>query len=131
MNTFAKISDQGVVENIILIPDDQVYRGKEFINSDLNLPGNWEQCDVTAYRGKKRDGSFGAVFRVNYPGIGYTYDAATQAFWEPKPPTKPSWVINPQGGFWQPPISRPTTPPAPGMKYVWDEATVSWIQVPR
>jgi len=75
--------------------------------------GNWKQ---TSYNGN---------IRKNYAGIGYAYDAAIDAFVPPKP--YPSWVLNTNTAQWQAPIPMPTD----GKMYSWDEATQSWVELPR
>jgi hypothetical protein len=75
--------------------------------------GNWKQ---TSYNGN---------IRKNYAGIGYVYDATIDAFVPPKP--FPSWVLNTNTAQWQAPVPMPTD----GKMYSWDEATQSWVELPR
>jgi hypothetical protein len=63
------------------------------------------------------------AFRKNYAGIGFTYDFGLDAFIPPKP--YPSWVLNQNTCFWDPPVPYPTD----GKKYQWDEATMNWIEI--
>jgi hypothetical protein len=74
------------------------------------LGGNWVQ---TSYHGN---------IRKNYAGIGYTYDAAIDAFVPPQP--YPSWVLNTNTAQWEAPVPYPTD----GKDYTWDEATQSWVE---
>ncbi len=74
------------------------------------LGGEWVQ---TSYNGN---------MRFNYAGIGYTYDAARDAFIAPQPYA--SWVLNEATCRWGAPVARPATG-----RWVWDEATVSWVAV--
>ena len=62
----------------------------------------------------------GTPFRKNYAGIGYTYDAVRDAFIAPQP--YPSWALDEATCWWGAPVPRPSTG-----KWVWDEATLSWI----
>ena len=92
---------------------------------------DWEQwygefrgqtCKRTSYNtiaGIHTNG--GIPFRKNYAGIGYTYDAARDAFIPVKP--YPSWVLDENTCQWQAPI----TMPQDGKMYAWDEATTSWV----
>ena len=92
---------------------------------------DWEQwygefrgqtCKRTSYNtiaGVHTNG--GIPFRKNYAGIGYTYDAARDAFIPVKP--YPSWVLDENTCQWQAPI----TMPQDGKMYAWDEATTSWV----
>ena len=75
--------------------------------------GNWKQ---TSYNGN---------IRKNYAGIGYVYDATIDAFVPPKP--FPSWVLNTNTAQWQAPVPMPSD----GAMYSWDEATQSWVELPR
>jgi len=68
--------------------------------------------------------SYTATYRKNYAGIGYTYDPVLDAFIPPKP--YPSWLLNTTTCQWEPPVPYPTD----GKSYVWDEATLSWVEVP-
>ena len=63
----------------------------------------------------------GTPFRKNYAGLGYTYDAARDAFIPPQP--YPSWVLVEETCLWEPPIPRPD-----GEGWIWDEETTSWVQ---
>jgi hypothetical protein len=64
------------------------------------------------------------ALRANYAGIGYTYDQANDVFYAPQP--YPSWTISAPTWIWQPPVPYPTD----GKMYTWDEATLSWVEVP-
>jgi hypothetical protein len=63
----------------------------------------------------------GIPFRKNYAGIGFTYDAARDAFIPPQP--FPSWTLNEETCLWDSPVPFPTD----GQRYDWDEATTSWV----
>lgn len=65
----------------------------------------------------------GTAFRKNYAGIGYTYDAARDAFIPPKPYA--SWVINETSCLWEAPVAYPDD----GNAYNWDEEITNWVQV--
>lgn len=62
----------------------------------------------------------GAPFRKNYAGIGYTYDAARDAFIPPKPFA--SWLLNEDSCTWEAPTAYPTD----GLMYQWVEADLNW-----
>ena len=57
---------------------------------------------------------------TNKSAIGGTYDGAK--FWLPKP--YPSWVKNQETNDWDAPVAKPED----DKFYVWDEATVSWVE---
>ena len=74
------------------------------------------------------------AFRLNYAGIGFTYDETLDGFIEPKP--FDSWVLDESKGKYNPPIAYPMTytqdrgndpegEPIPDL-YFWDEETTSW-----
>jgi hypothetical protein len=116
MAHFAQINEQNVVVQVIAVsnadaPDPYPASealGQAFIAS-LGLPGEWRQ---TSYNG---------TFRVHYAGIGFTYDAQADVFIPPQP--FPSWTLDDQWN-WQ-----PLTPyPDDGKTYIWDEATLSWVE---
>jgi hypothetical protein len=71
----------------------------------------------------------GTPFRYNYAGIGYTFSDAPQwaaqggAFIPPQP--YPSWTLNPDTALWDAPTPMPTE----GGPYIWDEATLSWVEM--
>lgn len=73
-----------------------------------------QRCVRTSYNGN---------IRKNYAGIGYTYDKVRDAFIPPQP--YPSWVLNETTCLWDVPVPRPDD----GSPYVWDEDTVSWVQI--
>ena len=77
------------------------------------------------------------AFRLNWPGIGWTYDKTLDGFIEPRPVDKDgescaSWTLNNSKGCYQPPITRPAEPGS--TKYVWDESayqgdnTKGWVE---
>lgn len=98
---------------------------------------DWEQhygeirnqvCKRTSYNtvaGQHNGG--GIPFRKNYAGIGYSYDASRDAFIPPK--LYPSWTINEQTCLWEAPIPMPELTADGHEYYVWDEATLSWLQI--
>jgi hypothetical protein len=67
--------------------------------------------------------SYNSNIRKNYAGIGYTYDAARDAFIAPKPFN--SWVLDEATCRWQAPTPMPTD----DKFYRWDEDTTSWVEV--
>ncbi len=117
MAYFAQLDDDGIVVQVISISNDicpdpapeneQV--GIDFIANTLKLSGTWKQT------------SYNANFRSNYAGIGYTYDAARDAFIAPQP--LPSWVLNESTCRWEAPVPYPTD----GGQYWWNEDMTSWV----
>lgn len=116
MAHFAELDSNNVVLRVIVVAnkDTSDANGNEVESIGVAFcqhlfGGNWVQ---TSYNGN---------IRKNYAGIGYTYDAAIDAFVPPKP--FPSWVLNPNTAQWEAPVPMPTD----GGMYSWDEATQSWI----
>lgn len=120
MAHFAKIDENNVVLEVIVVHNNELIdetgnenesKGIAFCKSLFGWTTNWVQ---TSYNGN---------FRKNYAGIGYTYDAARDAFIPPQP--FPSWVLNDDNCRWE----APTPMPNDGKFYRWDEATTSWVEV--
>lgn len=65
----------------------------------------------------------GMPYRINYAGIGMTYDETLDGFIHPQPFA--SWLLNEQTGRWYAPIDYP----ADEKIYTWNEETLSWIEV--
>jgi hypothetical protein len=118
MAHFAEIDQFGKVKRVIVVDNkdtaDALGVEKEHIGAafcEKLFGGTWKQ---TSYNGN---------FRKNYAGIGYTWDAARDAFIPPQP--FPSWVINEATCQWQAPVAMPTD----GKMYTWNEATQAWDKV--
>ena len=118
MAHFAKIDENNVVLDVNVVDNNTVNNlpfpesepvGVLFLTSWSGGYTNWKQ---TSYNGS---------FRVNYAGIGFTYDPVLDAFIPPKP--YPSWLLNTNTCQWQAPVPYPND----GNLYIWDEATQSWV----
>jgi hypothetical protein len=119
MAHYAFIDENWIVTEVIV--------GKDESNFD------WERhygdvrgqlCKRTSYNthgGVHNNG--GTPFRKNYAGIGYTYDPNRDAFIPPRP--YPSWQLDEDSCFWNPPIPRPDD----GKLYVWNEESLNWTEV--
>ena len=88
MAHFAKVNDENIVLDVIVISNDDAPDpypeseplGQAYIADVLGLPGVWLQ---TSYHGN---------FRGTYAGIGFTYDPTTDEFIpppDPEPPLEP------------------------------------------
>ena len=108
MAHFAEIDENGVVLQVLVVPDEQEHRGHEFLSVDLGLGGTWVQT------------SYNARIRKNYAGIGYTFDAERDAFIAPQPFA--SWILNEDTCHWEAPVPYPTD----GVMYAWNEETTDW-----
>jgi len=122
MAHYAFINDQNIVTEVIV--------GKDETDTAMD----WEQhyaefrpgmiCRRTSYNttaGVHKTGD--TPYRKNYAGIGYTWDAARDAFIPPKP--FDSWILNEDTCIWD----APTPMPVDENRYQWDEATTSWVIV--
>jgi hypothetical protein len=124
MAHFAEIDENNVVQRVIVVAnkDTAAANGNEVEAIGVAfcqrlLGGNWKQ---TSYHGN---------IRKNYAGVGYTYDAAIDAFVAPQP--YPSWVLD-ENAQWQAPVPMPEDAGTgePPKMYSWDEATQSWVEAP-
>ena len=83
-----------------------------------------QTCKRTSYNTSGGVHSTGETpYRKNYAGIGYSYDAARDAFIPPKPFA--SWLLNEDSCLWQAPVAHP----GDGAMYSWDEEAGEWVAV--
>jgi len=117
MAHFAKLDENNVVlevnvvNNDVLDPANEESSGVAFLTDWSGGYSAWKQT------------SYNSTFRKNYAGIGFTYDAARDAFIAPKPYA--SWTLDEATCQWQAPTPMPTD----GKVYRWDEDTTSWVEV--
>ena len=125
MAHYAFLDENNIVTEVIV--------GKNEGNFD------WEQqygsfrgqaCKRTSYNthgGVHSSG--GTPYRKNYAGIGYTFDAARDAFIPPKPFA--SWVLNEDSCLWDAPVEMPADAGTgePPKRYTWDEDSINWVEV--
>ena len=114
MSHFAKIENGRVVTVIVA--------EKNFIDTQ---EGTWVQTSYNTFGGQHSLG--GTPMRKNYAGIGYHYDYVMDAFYEPQP--WPSWSLNQDTCWWEPPTPYPDDDDGPYKKYRWDEDSTSWVEV--
>jgi len=114
MGHFAKVVD-GKVTQVIVAEADFF---DTFVDSS---PGAWIQTSYNTHGGVHKNG--GTPLRKNYAGIGYTYDAAKDAFIPPQPYA--SWILDDASCLWNAPVAMPTD----GKPYVWDEADQAWKEI--
>jgi hypothetical protein len=108
MSHWAKVENNIVVE--VLVGPNYGDEGEAFFNA---LGGTWVK---TSYNGN---------IRKNYAGIGFTYDAARDAFIAPKPYN--SWLLDEDTCQWKAPIEYPTD----GLMYEWDEELTDWKPITK
>ena len=119
MAHFAELDENNVVKRVIVVgnADTSDAHGveKEHIGAafcERLLGGTWKQ---TSYNGN---------MRKRYAGIGFTYNAALDAFVPPKPFA--SWVLNNATADWEAPVAMPSDDKI----YTWNESTLSWDEIP-
>ena len=113
MAHYAYIDDNNIVVAVTVGKDET-----ELING---LDTETYYAQGTPYVVKRT--SYNGKIRKNYAGIGFTYDAQRDAFIAPKPFN--SWVLNEDTCRWQ----APTPEPIDGKNYIWNEDTLSWIEI--
>ena len=132
MAHFAKLNNQNIVETVVVGRDED--NGKEaelsartghiYKQTSYNTRGGvYYGQDNLPHADQTR------AFRKNYAGIGFLYDPIRDAFISPKPFT--SWVLNETSCLWKAPVDMPEDAGTgePPKKYIWDEATTSWMLV--
>ncbi len=114
-----------VTEIIVGIDETETIDGLDPETWYANFKGqNCKRTSYNSYRGFHKDG--GPGFRKNYAGIGYSYNSIRDAFIPPKP--FPSFTLNEETCDWVAPVAEPEK--QDGLANIWDELTLSWIQVP-
>lgn len=111
MAHYAWLDENNIVVNVTVGLDET-----ELING-LDTETFYSQA--TGYNIKRT--SYNNNIRKQYAGIGYSYDAIADVFIQPKP--YPSWTLD-NNFDWQAPTPRPE-----GIKWSWDESTLSWIKI--
>ena len=115
MAHYAFIDENNIVTEVIVGRNED-----ETVDGIFDWEKHYEEfrpglkCIRTSYHGN---------IRKNFAGIGFTYDEERDAFIAPKP--FESWVLN-EDARWQAPVARPTD----NKQYSWDEATISWLEIP-
>ncbi|MEI8287658.1 MAG: hypothetical protein WCG15_10200 [Actinomycetes bacterium] len=99
--------------------DEDVYDWEKFYAREVG-----QVCKRTSYNTYGNQHKTGGTpYRKNYAGIGYKYDAVRDAFIPPK--LYSSWTLNEDTCLWEPPVPFPTD----GKYYLWNEDTLSWIEL--
>lgn len=114
MAHFAKV-EKGIVTEVLAIEQDVIDTGA------FGDPSLWVQTSYNTYGGQHPEGR---PLRMNYAGVGFTYDAGRDAFIPPKPFS--SWVLNEDTCLWDAPVPYPSD----GKFYRWDEEKLTWVVAP-
>jgi hypothetical protein len=121
MAHFAKV-ENGIVVQVIVAEQNVI---------DSGVFGHgWVQTSYNTRGGVHYDPSTGEpsadqskALRKNYAGVGYAYDSVNDLFIPPQP--YPSWTLDEDTCFWNPPVAMPTD----GKMYSWNEESLSWSEV--
>ena len=112
MAHYAKVVDGKVTQVIVA--------EQEFFDTFVDTaPGQWIQTSYNTLGGVHTLG--GTPLRKNYAGVGFSYDAALDAFVPPQPYS--SWSLNEETCLWEPPV------PMPEEGGEWDEDSQQWISI--
>lgn len=110
MAHFARIDENNIVQEVLVVPDEQQHRGNEFLSIDLGLGGRWIQT------------SYNSNIRKMFAGVNYSYNEELDIFLPPKP--YDSWVLNETKGEWESPLPRPET--SEDEVAIWEEENQEW-----
>lgn len=116
----------GIVKRVIVVQD--MYGDLTCEQwCEKTFGGIWKQCSYNS-RGGIHYGKDGKPDRLpqlrkNYPGEGWKYDEARDAFYQVNKPY-PSWIFDEQSCIWKAPIEHPDD----GRDYKWDETISGWIE---
>lgn len=113
MSHFAKV-EGGIVTEVLVIEQDVI---------DTGLFGDPALFVQTSYNTIGGQHPEGRPLRKNFAGIGFTYDAERDAFIPPQPYA--SWTLDEETCLWNAPVP----PPSGETPYVWDENTLTWVEV--
>lgn len=119
---FAEINSENIVQRVIVA--DQ-----EFIDSGaVGDANNWIQTSYNTrggvhYAPNSSTPDGGVALRKNYAGVGYTYDASKDAFYETQPFA--SWTLDDDTCRWNAPVAYPDD----GKFYNWDEDNTQWKEI--
>ena len=110
MAHYAFLDENNLVTEVIVgIDETETIEGLDTETWYGNFRG--QTCKRTSYNGN---------IRKQYAGIGFTYDQVNDVFIGVQP--YPSWTLD-ENFDWQPPT------PKPDGEYVWDEDSLSWIEI--
>ena len=132
MAHFAELDENDTVLRVIVVSDENAIDGEVFCNNLLG--GSWKQTSYNTHGGVHYDPDTGTpddgvAFRKNYAGKGYVFDDTRDAFMIAQP--YPSWTLDEDTCYWEPPVPKPVPPLAEsGGYYKWDEPTVNWVFIP-
>lgn len=95
MAHFARVNDNNIVEEVLVVPDSEEHRGEEFLAVDLGLGGRWIQASINNR------------IRKTFSEVGATYLPDEDAFMPLKPEGFDSFAFNRDMWAWVPPVAPP------------------------
>ena len=123
MAHFARIDDDGNVQEVIVIEQEEIDTGR------WGDPSKWIQTSYNTHNGVHLDPETGEpsadqtkALRWNFAGVGMVYDSEHDAFYWARP--WDSWTLNAETFEWEPPVANPGNYDT----HYWDEETLSWIE---
>jgi hypothetical protein len=125
MSHFAQIDSNDTVTRVLVIEQDVIDTElfgdpASFVQTSYNTRGGVHYDPYTNQPSEDQSKSL----RKNFAGIGFKYDRTRDAFIPPQ--NFASWLLNEETCLWDAPVARPTD----GKYYDWDEATLSWKEIP-
>jgi hypothetical protein len=96
MAHFAKINEDNIVEEVLVVPDSEEHRGQDFLAIDLGLGGRWIQTSINDR------------IRKVFARVGATYLPDEDAFVPLKPEGFESFIFDAESWSWIPPLPLPT-----------------------
>ena len=146
MAHFAKLDTNNIVLTVVAVHNNELLdsegveqetNGVNFLRTLYNEPtAVWKQTSYNTFGGvhytvdengdKTPSIDQTKALRKNYTGVGYTYDESKNAFIEPKPDDRPSWVLNETTCQWEAPVAKPSEVLPANRAYGWNEETLAW-----
>ena len=126
MAHYAKLDETNTVIEVNVVDNSQEdLLGGEIATVDW-LKQGWGGIDwkKTSYNTIANQHPINNPFRKNYAGLGYIYDATSDAFIPPQP--FPSWNLVEETCQWEAPVPYPTIPEDSFDSYMWNETTQAW-----
>ena len=130
MSQFAQINENNIVQQVLVIDQAEIDTGNwgdpsSFVQTSYNTRGGIYYIPNP----NTPDPDQSKAFRKNFASIGYTWlpnGPEGAGFVPPQP--YPSWTMNSFSYLWEAPVPMPVPNKPPF--YSWDEATLSWVEVP-
>jgi hypothetical protein len=119
MAHFAKLDENDVVIEVIVVNNDWLYDGTPFENEAFGIAALQQWSGGHPYWAQT---SYNNSMRVRYAGISYKFDRQRDAFIAPKPYA--SWLLDEATTIWVAPVPMPTEG-----RWYWDEETLSWKEM--